>query len=111
MTYREDVLTGPYVIEAHQSKRHREMRSLRQTSDSIRCGQHSTINIQKSTFFPEFRWYGNDGIRTGCMLSERKIANPDKTVSNIAGDGCFRMNMNELATASRYDIPIIQVVY
>ena len=29
---------------------------------------------------------------------------------NIAGDGCFRMNMNEIATAVRYNIPIIQVV-
>ena len=36
--------------------------------------------------------------------------NPDKTVFNIAGDGCFRMNMNELATLSRYNIPVIQVV-
>ena len=35
---------------------------------------------------------------------------PDKTVVNIAGDGCFRMNMNEIATAARYNIPIIQVV-
>ena len=39
-----------------------------------------------------------------------KVALPDRTVINIAGDGCFRMNMNELATASRYGIPIIQVV-
>ena len=39
-----------------------------------------------------------------------KTAHPEKTVVNIAGDGCFRMNMNELATASRYHIPIIQVI-
>ena len=39
-----------------------------------------------------------------------KCGQPDKTVINIAGDGCFRMNMNELATASRYDIPIIEIV-
>lgn len=39
-----------------------------------------------------------------------KCGRPDKTVINIAGDGCFRMNMNELATASRYDIPIIEIV-
>ncbi len=35
---------------------------------------------------------------------------PDKTVVNIAGDGCFRMNMNEIATAARYQIPVIEVV-
>ena len=39
-----------------------------------------------------------------------KMGRPDKICINIAGDGCFRMNMNELATASRYHIPIIQVV-
>ncbi len=39
-----------------------------------------------------------------------KVGQRDKTVVNIAGDGCFRMNMNELATASRYNIPIIEVV-
>ena len=39
-----------------------------------------------------------------------KVGKPDKTVINIAGDGCFRMNMNELATATRYDIPIIEIV-
>ena len=39
-----------------------------------------------------------------------KVAFPDRTVVNIGGDGCFRMNMNELATASRYNIPIIEIV-
>ena len=39
-----------------------------------------------------------------------KVGRPDKTVINIAGDGCFRMNMNEIATAARYNIPVIEVV-
>ena len=39
-----------------------------------------------------------------------KMGQPDKICINIGGDGCFRMNMNELATASRYNIPIIQVI-
>ena len=39
-----------------------------------------------------------------------KMGRPDKICINIAGDGCFRMNMNELATAGRYQIPIIEVV-
>ena len=41
------------------------------------------------------------GAKTGC---------PDKTVINVAGDGCFRMNMNELATAVRHEVPVIEVV-
>ena len=39
-----------------------------------------------------------------------QMANPDKQVINIAGDGCFRMNMNELATASRQKLPLIEVI-
>lgn len=39
-----------------------------------------------------------------------KLGKPECKVINIAGDGCFRMNMNELATASRYNIPIIQII-
>ncbi|MDD6571685.1 MAG: thiamine pyrophosphate-dependent enzyme, partial [Thermoflexaceae bacterium] len=39
-----------------------------------------------------------------------KMGRKDKTVINIAGDGCFRMNMNEIMTATRHNIPIIQVV-
>lgn len=39
-----------------------------------------------------------------------QIANPDKTVINIAGDGCFRMNMNEIATAVREKLPLIEII-
>ena len=49
------------------------------------------------------------GYGLGASLGA-KVGRPEKTVINIAGDGCFRMNMNEIATASRYNIPIIQVV-
>ena len=40
-----------------------------------------------------------------------KVGRKDKTVVNIAGDGCFRMNMNEVAIATRYNIPIIEVIF
>lgn len=52
---------------------------------------------------------GTMGYGLGASLGA-KLANRDKTVFNIAGDGCFRMNMNEIATATRYNIPIIQIV-
>lgn len=52
---------------------------------------------------------GTMGYGLGAAIGA-KVGMPDKTVINIAGDGCFRMNMNELATASRYDIHIIEVV-
>lgn len=49
------------------------------------------------------------GYGLGASLGA-KVGCPDKTVINVAGDGCFRMNMNEIATAARYNIPIVQVV-
>lgn len=52
---------------------------------------------------------GTMGYGLGACIGA-KMGRPDKVCINIAGDGCFRMNMNELATASRYNIPIIQVV-
>ena len=52
---------------------------------------------------------GTMGYGLGACIGA-KVGNPDKICVNIAGDGCFRMNMNELATASRYNIPIIQIV-
>ncbi len=52
---------------------------------------------------------GTMGYGLGACIGA-KMGRPDKVCINIAGDGCFRMNMNELATASRYQIPIIEVV-
>lgn len=52
---------------------------------------------------------GTMGYGLGACIGA-KMGRPDKICVNIAGDGCFRMNMNELATASRYNIPIIQIV-
>lgn len=49
------------------------------------------------------------GYGLGAALGA-KMGMPDKVVVNIAGDGCFRMNMNEIATAVRHNIPVIQVV-
>lgn len=49
------------------------------------------------------------GYGLGAVIGA-KVGCPDRLCINIAGDGCFRMNMNELATASRYNIPIIEVI-
>ena len=52
---------------------------------------------------------GTMGFGLGAAIGAQ-VGRKDKTVINIAGDGCFRMNLNELATATRYNIPIIEVV-
>ncbi len=77
-------------------------------------GQHQMWAAQFYTFSEPRTFLTSGGLGTmgyglGACIGA-KTAHPEKTVINIGGDGCFRMNMNELATASRYDIPIIQVV-
>lgn len=53
---------------------------------------------------------GTMGYGLGACIGA-KVGCRDKVVINIAGDGCFRMNMNEIATATRYNIPIIEIVF
>ena len=50
------------------------------------------------------------GAAIGAKLGCRDMGEPDRTVINIAGDGCFRMNMNEIATAVRQKLPLIEII-
>ncbi|MDY4771672.1 MAG: thiamine pyrophosphate-dependent enzyme, partial [Lachnospiraceae bacterium] len=52
---------------------------------------------------------GTMGYGLGAAIGA-KMGCKEKTVINIGGDGCFRMNMNEIATAVRNNIPIVQIV-
>ena len=108
LTYHPEGLTGPYIVEE----------IYRQTNgDAIittEVGQHQMWAAQFYKYTKPRTLLTSGGLGTmgyglGASLGA-KIGMPDKTVVNIAGDGCFRMNMNEIATAARYNIPIIQVV-
>jgi len=77
-------------------------------------GQHQMWAAQYYTFSRPRTLLSSGGLGTmgygiGAAIGA-KLAYPDRTVINIGGDGCFRMNMNELATASRYNIPIIEII-
>lgn len=52
---------------------------------------------------------GTMGYGLGAAIGAQ-VANPNKQVINIAGDGCFRMNMNEIATAAREKLPMIEII-
>jgi acetolactate synthase-1/2/3 large subunit len=52
---------------------------------------------------------GTMGFGLGAAIGAQ-VAMPDRRVINIAGDGSFRMNLTELATAVEYDLPIIEVI-
>ena len=108
LKYDGSQLSCPYVIEAIDRVTKGEALI---TTD---VGQHQMWAAQyyrytKPRTFLSSGGLGTMGYGLGACIGAQ-LGQPDKLCINIAGDGCFRMNMNELATASRYNIPIIQVV-
>lgn len=108
LSYDENGLSCPYVIE--ELDRITEGRAVVVTD----VGQHQMWTAQYYKFTRPRSFISSGGLGTmgyglGACIGA-KMGCPDDICVNIAGDGCFRMNMNELATASRYNIPIIQIV-
>ena len=108
LKYDTSVLSCPYVIQTIDRVTKGEALI---TTD---VGQHQMWAAQyyqytKPRTFLSSGGLGTMGYGLGACIGAQ-LGQPDKICINIAGDGCFRMNMQELATASRYNIPIIQVV-
>lgn len=108
LSYDQSGLSCPYIIE--------EIDRVTKGSAVITTdvGQHQMWAAQYYKYSMPRTLLTSGGLGTmgyglGACIGA-KMGQPDKICINIAGDGCFRMNMNELATASRYNIPIIQVV-
>ncbi len=77
-------------------------------------GQHQMwtaqfYSIDKPRHFISSGGLGTMGYGLGAAIGAQ-IANPDKIVINVTGDGCFHMNMNELSTAAKEELPIIEVI-
>lgn len=108
LSYEEHGLSCPYIME--EIDRLTEGKAIITTD----VGQHQMWAAQYYKYSEPRTFLSSGGLGTmgyglGACIGA-KMGKPDKICINIAGDGCFRMNMNELATASRYNIPIIQVV-
>ncbi len=108
LKYDTDRLTCPYIIE--------ELYKVTKGEAIITTdvGQHQMWAAQFYKYKEPRTFLSSGGLGTmgyglGASIGA-KVGRPDKIVCNIGGDGCFRMNMNELATASRFNIPIIQIV-
>ena len=108
LTYQEPGLIGPYLVEE----------IYRQTDgDAIivtEVGQHQMWAAQYYKYKNPRTFLSSGGLGTmgyglGAAIGAQ-VANPGKQVINIAGDGCFRMNMNEIATAVRQKLPLIEVI-
>ena len=107
LTYPPVGLSGPYMVE----------KIYEMASDAIivtEVGQHQMwaaqyFKYKKPRTLLTSGGLGTMGYGLGAAIGAQ-TANPDKQVINIAGDGCFRMNMNELATAARQNLPLIEVI-
>ena len=108
LAYNPEGLSGPYIISKIYEMVH---------GDAImvtEVGQHQMWAAQYYKYKNPRTLLTSGGLGTmgyglGAAIGAQ-MANPDKQVINIAGDGCFRMNMNELATASRQKLPMIEVI-
>lgn len=108
LRYNKDILTGPYLME-----------KIFEITDgnaiiTTEVGQHQMWAAQYYKYKEPRTFLSSGGLGTmgyglGACIGA-KLGRKDKIVINIAGDGCFRMNMNELATATRYNIPIIEII-
>ena len=109
LRYNEAEFTGQYFIE--------ELYKLTKGDAviSTEVGQHQMWVAQFYKYSKPRTLLTSGGLGTmgyglGAAIGAQ-IGCPKKQVINLAGDGCFRMNMNELATAAHYNIPIIEVVF
>ncbi len=108
LKYDKGLLSCPYVMETIDKV------TDGQAIITTDVGQHQMWAAQYYTYSKPRTFLSSGGLGTmgyglGACIGA-KMGQPGKLCINIAGDGCFRMNMNELATASRYGIPVIQVV-
>ena len=108
LSYEKDKLTCPYVIETLDKLTKGD------AIISTDVGQHQMWTAQYYKFRQPRTFLTSGGLGTmgyglGACIGA-KVGMPDKTCVNITGDGCFRMNMNELATASAYGIPIVEII-
>ncbi len=113
LRYNKTQLTGPFIMETIDELT---------KGEAIICtevGQHQMWAAQYYKYRKPRTLLTSGGLGTmgyglgasiGAKMACGDMGHPDTPVFNIAGDGCFRMNMNEIATATRYNIPIIQVV-
>jgi acetolactate synthase-1/2/3 large subunit len=107
LTYPEAGLSGPYMIE-------KVYEMAPEAVMVTEVGQHQMWTAQYFKYKNPRTLLSSGGLGTmgfglGAAIGAQ-CANPDKQVINIAGDGCFRMNMNELATAARQKLPLIEII-
>lgn len=77
-------------------------------------GQHQIwaaqyYGVEKPRHFVSSGGLGTMGFGLGAAIGTQ-VAHPESHVVNITGDGCFHMNLQELSTAAKEELPVIDVV-
>ncbi len=77
-------------------------------------GQHQIwaaqyYGVEKPRHFVSSGGLGTMGFGLGAAIGAQ-VAHPKSHVVNITGDGCFHMNLQELSTAAKEELPVIDVV-
>ena len=109
MAYRKDCLNGPLIMEKiYELTKGEAIISTDVGQHQMWAAQH--YKYKKPRTLLTSGGLGTMGYGLGAAIGA-KVGCKDKTVINIAGDGCFRMNMNEVATATRYNIPVIEIIF
>ena len=108
LKFDDDRLTGPYVVEElYRVTKGDAIITTEVGQNQMWAAQYYKYKGPRT--FLTSGGLGTMGYGLGAGIGA-KIGCPEKTVVNVAGDGCFRMNMNEIATAARYQVPIIELV-
>ena len=108
LTVPGDVLSGPSIIESLYKKTKGDAVIVTEVGQhQMWAAQH--YNFKKPRQFITSGGLGTMGYGLGAAIGA-KVADPVRTVVNIAGDGGFRMNMNEIITAVSNDIPLIEII-
>ena len=108
LRYDHSQLTGPYIIEKlYELTKGDAIITTEVGQNQMWAAQY--FKYKEPRTFLSSGGLGTMGYGLGAAIGA-KMGRPDKTVVNIAGDGCFRMNMNEIATAVRCGRPLIEIV-
>ena len=108
LCYDESQLTGPYVIEKlYELTKGDAIISTEVGQNQMWAAQYYKYKTPRTLLTSG--GLGTMGYGLGAAIGA-KMGRPDKTVVNIAGDGCFRMNMNEIATSVRSGNQLIEIV-
>ena len=108
LRYDKNTLTGPFIVQTINEVTQGDAVIVTEVGHHQMWAAQYYNHRQPRTFVTS-GGLGTMGYGLGAAIGA-KMGCRDKTVINIAGDGCFRMNMNEIATATRYNIPVVEVI-